>query len=75
MLNEFVLYLLFINYSQYSVNSAVIRKQLRKLPTEWVQEWQNLYARRFVMHINAGEGFRLLEIFIFVSLSLRQFVF
>jgi hypothetical protein len=25
------------------------------------------------MHINAGEGFRLLEIFIFVSLSLRQF--
>jgi hypothetical protein len=46
---------------------------LRKLPTEWVQEWQNLYARRFEMHINAGEGFRLLEIFIFVSLSLRQF--
>jgi hypothetical protein len=71
MLNEFLLYLLFINYSQYSV--AVIRRQLRKLPKEWVQEWQNLYARRFVMHANTGEGFRLLEIFIFVSLSLCQF--
>lgn len=46
---EFSLYVFLIS-NRYA-NSAVIRRQLRILPKEWVQEWQNLSARRFVMHL------------------------
>ena len=36
------------NNLQFSIDSAVIRRQLRTLHEEWVQGWQNLFARRFV---------------------------
>ena len=43
MLYKFLLYILLVNNKQFSVNSTVFRWQLRILPKEWVQEWQNLY--------------------------------
>ena len=43
MLDKFLPYILLVNNKQFYVNSAVFRRQLRILPKEWVQEWQNLY--------------------------------
>ena len=53
---------LFTHYCTFSMNAweinynsfdcfAVIRRQLRILQWEWEQEWQNSYARRFVINI------------------------
>lgn len=38
-----------INDLQSSIYSPVIRRQLRILQKEWVQEWLNSYARRLVL--------------------------
>ena len=50
------------NNLQFSIDSAVIRRQLRTLHEEWVQGWQNLFARRFVV----------LVLFIFTCLILDE---
>ncbi|XP_044508951.1 squalene synthase 3-like isoform X3 [Mangifera indica] len=36
---------------------GIIRNQLRILPKKWVQEWQNLFARRFVNHIETIDDY------------------
>lgn len=52
-----------INDLRSSIYSPVIRRQLRILQKEWVQEWLNSYARRLVIWSFIMQGYWMICLF------------